>query len=243
MKELLFITDLSNQHFDEFYLSHYTEYFFNEYFDELREEEGIMSILNILSEEGKCERWLDIGAGSNSLLWAIALKEVKTIECCDIRIEAFKPAYDFLTAGKLPQCYLDVLKKFNKNTRDFICLQEKIAYYHVFDAFKTWPDKMERSYDLITEFGTFGQVNTPTEFINSVSYANAHLANKGKLIGANWIRQKGNHWLYGQNNDFVNEQLVNISASENNLRVTYLKKFFLDDELYKYVLVFVLSKK
>lgn len=236
----LYITDFDGFQVDKELYDYHKDYFERYYNESFEPNKGTETILELLSNEGGGNNWLDLGAGSTTLFWSIPMKPINNVECNDITIEALKVLNDFVVSDDVPKCYEDVLKFFEKTEEQ---LSRKINYYHVFNVFEEWPKQIKKKYDLITEFGTFGQARSEKEFIDSFVFAEKHLIKRGKLIGANWIRKKGSQWKYGIDNDFVSIGLIKKASRKSEMKLEFIKECpIINDKFYNSVIVFMLKK-
>jgi len=241
MNNTLYITDFEKYNIDNSLLSYYESYFKKFYYHSFEKNKGTEIILDLMSDVGSCEKWLDLGAGSTTIFWSIPMNQVGTIECNDIAFEALKVLSDFSESDFIPKCYEDISLLYNKDKCE---IKRKIGCYHIFNVFQKWPEELHSDYDLITEFGTFGQAKSEDEFIKSVHYASLHLISGGKLVGANWVRKRGYQWKYGADNDFLKTEIIEKAASENKMKIQFLDNYkIINDELYESVLIFMLIKK
>lgn len=156
------------------------------YGDTFRFGQGTEHILDLLSQIPPVRSWTDVGAGSESLLWATAL-DVDHLIAVDADSDRLTTLTEFARAGRprgVHQVALALrghdLGHFTERCRSLTstlttdCLQPGPLPTRVFGA------------DLLTQFGLLGLCRHTRHFIDAFTRLHTHLPENGLAAGANW---------------------------------------------------------
>ncbi len=227
--------DLNSKHYD-----FQKEYFERYYSDSFKLNQGTDIILETINTFCPGGRWLDIGSGSATLFWSLMTKNIQSISCSDISIEALKILYDFANfATELPQCYRDVINLYGLDDNIFEINKQKIKEYLVFDSLHEWPKQIYRyPYDFITEFGVFGLSRHHKQFRECFKYLKEALSVAGVAVGANWVLSK----LYSQqrhhDNSYINcTEIIHACNEAELILLRCVEVQILNDPNYERVII------
>lgn len=222
------------------YFRHYLKKYFNEKFIYGLGTEEILSVIKKYDPEGI---WLDVGSGTSTLFWALALTRIQSISCSDKYPEALKVLSEFIDSGRTPACYIEALNMLGKTKNHLKDLRNRFDSFYVFDAFGTWPDDLAfTDYDMISEFGTFGLAPNEDVFINCFAEPTRHLKKGGFFIGANWTRNPITTEKDGFDNSYLNANIVAVASKKYKLKIRELEMINIPDPEYCSVIIFVLQK-
>lgn len=178
---------------------------------------GTERILDLLSRS-RGGRWLDLGAGTSTLFWALATTGVTEIVCGDITLEALAVLDAFVRSARLPPCYADVMAMYRKGSSDLGRLRALDWRYWVFDALQDWPLQVAAErFDMVTAFGLFGIAGTAEAYRRCFVRAARHLSPGGSLIGADWIRRPERAAESGRDYAFIGQPVIAQAAPEAGL--------------------------
>jgi hypothetical protein len=162
-----------------------------EYWDRYYNEDflfglGTEDILKTLLDVPAAKTWLDLGAGSESLLWSIPLQAGRLIAAdADPQRLALLRAY--AAAGQPRGAYRTVLELCGRSPAQFPRRCHALAATVAADCLTSKPLPFKAaSADLITQFGLLGLAAGATRFLDCWQHAHAVLADGGWCAGANW---------------------------------------------------------
>jgi hypothetical protein len=162
-----------------------------EYWDRYYGEEfiaglGTEDILAALTTVPPRRTWLDLGAGSESLLWSIPLQAERLIavDLDPARLRILRAC----AATQQPRgAYRTVLDLCGRAEADFAIRCRSLAATLAADCLSSEPlPFMPASIDLVTQFGLLGLTTSPSQFLACWTRAHAPLASGGWCAGANW---------------------------------------------------------
>lgn len=207
-------------------LRHYFQSYLDQYFNErFMTGMGAEDILDALDAVPRAGRWLDVGAGTSTLLWSIPLKGIESVHCCDLVPEALAVLEDFVRGESIPRCYSDVLAMYGRDKRDLRDRRDRIEEFLIFDAHRPWPPEMKaRRYELVTAIGNFGLCSTPEAYAACFRHLLPHLAEGGRVVGTDWIRSADFIAKEGHDNTYLGEDLTRAAAREAGLTVNICRK-------------------
>lgn len=170
----------------------YLDTYYNEAFIYGMGTEDIISALRLIPPVGT---WLDLGAGSESLFWSIALsaRTLLAVDADPQRLDLLKE----LAAHSEPRgAYRTVLEMCGRTTADFAERQTRLTTARA-DCLTgeplVLPPAPQDGFDLVTQFGLFGLTPDPERFRSCWAHAHAWLKVSGWSAGANWIAAPGHH--------------------------------------------------
>lgn len=234
------LRSLSSEHLDESRVAYFESYL-DEYFSgEFRTGQGTEHILGFLAKYGAGGRWLDIGAGTTTLFWALPLDRVETIVAADIVPEALVVLREFCKRKDPPACYRQVMNIFNKDHEHFSRMCESLTDYYAFDIFQDWPADVAKAgpFDMVTAFGVLGLGGSPETYKRCVENLSSRLARDGVFIGANWVRSRELNDRDPVETAYIDQGFIELVLDENGLELLELKEEKITgDPLYQSVLL------
>lgn len=206
--------------------------------------QGTEAILDQLSRLGTHGRWLDLGAGTTTLLWSIPLMEIHSIDCCDLVVEALAVLARFGASEDVPPCYADVLHAHGRTPEHLHAMRRKLRRFLVFDGLSAWPEELASDrFDLITAFGVLSTAPDPEAYSTALEAAAAHLAPGGRAIGADWLRSVAFAESDEHDNSYLGRAQVLTAARRAGLRpLECSRQPIVDDPHYDAVLCWALEK-
>ena len=224
---------------DQAKVNFYSSYLHSNYYDQIREDQGLREIIKILREYGAGPKWLDVGAGPLTLFWSIPLKNIDSVYVNDLHPEALYVSNKFKKNDDIPKCYSELLTLCDKTQ---IHCRKLMWNWHVFDALSHWPTFTKGKFDLITQMGCFGLAKDRGNFVDSVGQALRSLKEGGCLIGANWKRSSKLVSKNGIDNSFLSQNLIDEAAKvhKSHLKVCKIVPI-VGDPSYDFVIIWVIS--
>lgn len=147
---------------------------------------GTEHILTALQQSSAARTWLDLGSGSESVLWSIALDAQRLI-AVDLDPHRLNLLRDYAAAGKPRGAYQTVLDLCGRSRRDFAQRCGSLAATVIADCLTGRPLPLrDGCADLVTQFGLLGLASGPDQFLASWMTCHAPLAASGWAAGANW---------------------------------------------------------
>jgi hypothetical protein len=163
----------------------------HEYWDRYYGEEfiaglGTENILAALGQVPPQRTWLDLGSGSESLLWSIPLQANHLI-AVDLAPERLAILRAYAAAEQPRAAYRTVLELCGRTQADFTTRCRSLAATLAADCLSSTPLPFKpASVDLVTQFGLLGLTTGPGQFLACWKRAHAPLAVGGWCAGANW---------------------------------------------------------
>lgn len=238
------IGDFSGLRLDPDRLKYFETYLRLYYYDRFIPGQGAEAILEQLHRFGPRGRWLDLGAGTTTLLWSIPLTEVSSIDCCDIVVEALAVLARFAESPDVPPCYADVLSAHGKTSEHLRAMRRKLRRFLVFDGLSPWPKLLAAErFDLITVFGVLSIAPDRQAYARGLEEVAAHLAPGGRAIGADWVRKAVYIESDSHDNSYLERSQVVAAARQAGLRaLACCREPIADDPHYDAVLCWTLEK-
>lgn len=228
---------------DQTKLSNYKSYFENNFNSHFEYNLGTEIILNHIASVKTANNWIDLGAGASTLFWALPLKTVNNIYCNEVTIE---PLYllnrEILNKKELPVCYYDVLNIYDCTPLHVDYLKSKMINFHIFDIMSEWSIN-QVSFDLITQFGTFGLSKDKEMYLKCMNNAYVNLSVGGQMIGANWILKKSYAEERGIDNRYLDTSIIETFAKDEKYVVIDNQVVNIADNNYEGVLIWHLKKR
>lgn len=224
-------------------LSYYENYFRDNFNSHFEYNVGTDIILNHIADLGDICNWIDLGAGASTLFWALPLHKVDNIYCNEVAVEPFSILdREILRKNELPNCYLDVLEMFKFDLSHVDYLKSKMKNFHIFDAMKKWSvDSI--SFDLITQFGTFGLSKDIDAYIRCMDYAFDNLCVGGQMVGANWIFKRDYSIERNIDNHYLNSDIIERFSMSQECTIIENQLINIIDPNYDGILIWKLKKK
>jgi hypothetical protein len=170
-------------------VDYWEQYYLNEFIFGL----GTEHILAALQQVPPTRTWIDLGAGSESLLWSIAL-DTHRLVAVDYDEQRLRILCAYADARQPRGAYRTALALCGRVPDDFTARCERLADTLVADCL-TGPSLPLRPgcAGLLTQFGLFGLTPDPGHFIRAWTTCHESLAPGGWAAGANWtaLRQPG----------------------------------------------------
>jgi hypothetical protein len=230
---------------DAYRLRYFHTYRTRYFFDRFVAGQGTEAILDLLARVPAPRNWLDLGAGTTTLFWAIPLKGAHSIDCCDLSPEALSLLSDFVASDEIPPCYREVLAMFGRDAGHLAEMRRHFRNFFVMDAMSAWPSGLlDSSYDLISAIGLFALSASPQDYRDAIRNVASHVANGGHLLGADWIRSAFFVEREGHDNSYVESSLLAQAAHETGLTlVTSTDCAIEGDPLYSRLIVWLLRRQ
>ncbi|HEU5217612.1 MAG TPA: hypothetical protein VFU23_03085 [Gemmatimonadales bacterium] len=235
------IDDFHQLRLDPAKLEYHSRYFKTNYYDELRHGQGTEQILRMIWRHGgPSSRWMDLGAGTSTLFWAIPLSGVSSISCSEVSPEPLAVLRSFSESDEVPACYQQALEMFGRSPAHLAEMKRKLRRYYVFDALSPW--HLEERFDLITQLGLFGLAPSAEGYVRALRFACRHLGTGGRIIGANWIVSRPAVERGAVDNSFVTTELVQGAAVACKLRILHCERAaVMNDPDYEAVVMWALE--
>lgn len=154
---------------------------------------GTEHILAALQQVPPTGTWLDVGAGSESLLWSIAL-ETRRLVAVDYDEQRLRILRAYADARHPRGAYQTVLALCDRTPGDFAMRCESLSATLAADCLNgSFLPLRSASVDLVTQFGLLGLTTSPGHFTGAWGACHEPLAVSGWAAGANWTaaRQPG----------------------------------------------------
>jgi hypothetical protein len=205
---------------------------------------GTEDILENIYRAGEVGRWLDLGAGTSSLLWSIPMRGIASVACCDLVPEALAVLDDFVKGDEIPRCYADVMEMYGVSERDLRAKRGLFGRYLVFDTFQPWPAALGgETFDFMTAVGNFGLSPTADGYKACFTKLSAHLAPAGTVVGADWTRSRAFIEEEGHDNSYVCPDLTREAAARAGFAVNFCEaRTIKDDPLYDSIVVWSVTR-
>lgn len=205
---------------------------------------GTEDVLACIEESAPIGDWLDLGAGTTSLLWAIPMTGLRSVTCCDLVPEALSVLDDLVRSEAVPRLLADVLAMYDLDEDTLRRKRGMFARYLIFDALQPWPPQLSAAtFDFITAVGIFGLAPTPAEYKQCFRYMAPHLAEGGAVVGADWVRSRAFIEEEGHDNSYVGEAMLREAAAEAGLTVKACRpRALAGDPLYDAIVVWSLGR-
>jgi hypothetical protein len=147
---------------------------------------GTEHILATLQQLPPAQTWLDLGSGSESLLWSIAL-DARRLIAVDLDHHRLNLLRDYAAARTPRGAYQTVLDLCGLGQSDFAQRCGSLAVTVIADCLIGRPLPLQAGCaDLITQFGLLGLASGPDQFRASWAACHHPLTAGGWVAGANW---------------------------------------------------------
>lgn len=136
---------------------------------------------------------LDLGCGTGLYFWASFIPSLRHLDGIDLYQEFINEADRVVNMDQVPEGYKLAHNYIGEPfvADDFKRLKAVRGAILVGDFRKPFPEPISSTqYDLITEFGSIGEVATNTEFIDVVKRSAALLRTGGAMMFANFLEHK-----------------------------------------------------
>jgi hypothetical protein len=147
---------------------------------------GTEDILTALIDIPPTGTWLDLGAGSESLLWSIPLQADQLI-AVDLDPQRLVLLRRYAASGQPRGAYETVLKLCRRSPADFATRCGRLTATVVADCLTGQPVPFrDGSVSMVTQFGLFGLTASHRDFLTCWNSAHQPLCSGGWCAGANW---------------------------------------------------------
>lgn len=141
----------------------------------------------------KSEYVLDLGFGTSVWFWASFLPSLKRIDGFDLYQQALDEAERIINLDEIPEGY-KIAHNFIEDhfsLEDWKRLKTAKGNLVIQDYRQPWPKTItQNKYDLITEYGGIGEVDSNQEFINIIKQSSKVLKPKGHMMFVNFLEKK-----------------------------------------------------
>jgi SAM-dependent methyltransferase len=198
------------------------EYWERYYSGQFRFGLGTEDILAVLGLIPPVDLWTDLGCGSESMLWAIALRARRLI-AVDIDQRRLKILRQFARSGQPREVHATALQLCDRTgPYDFRMRCRSLAALVRADCLaEDLPASsglISRSVALVTQFGLLGLCRDDSHFTTCFRTAHRLLAPGGWAVGANWLAHDASGRVE------LTEQLYRETARQTGLRLLLLKR-------------------
>lgn len=147
---------------------------------------GTEHILTALQRLPPAGTWLDLGSGSESLLWSIAL-DARRLTAIDLDPHRLDLLRGYAATCEPRGAYQTVLDLCGRNRRDFTQRCGQLAATVIADCLTGSPLPLRAGcVDMVTQFGLVGLTSGPGQFLASWAACHDPLATGCWAAGANW---------------------------------------------------------
>lgn len=148
---------------------------------------GTESILAALQTVPPVATWVDLGAGSESLLWSIPLA-AEHLVAVDLDAERLARLRAYAAVPEPRPAYRTVLQMCGRTKDDFTARCRSLAATLRADCLNGRLPIADGSVDLVTQFGLLGLAVDPGAFLAGWRAVHRPLAaGGGRCVGANWV--------------------------------------------------------
>jgi len=195
-----------------------------EYWDRYYGEEfiaglGTEDILAVLGRVPSRRTWLDLGAGSESLLWSIPL-QAEHLVAVDLDPRRLAILRSYVAAEQPRAAYRTVLELSDRTQADFTTRCRSLAATLAADCLSgTTLPFAPAGVDLVTQFGLLGLATNPDQFLACWKHAHAPLATGGWCAGANW-----NAGAPGQNRVQLTQKLYTEAFAASGMALSLITR-------------------
>lgn len=203
------------------------EYWQRYYAEQFRFGLGTEDILAALMQIPPIDSWADLGSGSESLLWAIALR-ARQLVAVDVDPKRLEILRQFTVAGRPRGGHTTALRLCGRTEpNDFLVRCRSLAALIRADCLAgplpADPHLTPGSFDLITQFGLLGLARNTGHFTTCFTSIHRLLAPGGWIAGANWVAR------HPQGRVELTEQLYRTAATSAGVQLLLLKRIPIAD--------------
>jgi hypothetical protein len=153
---------------------------------------GTEDILAGLRELPPTPSWLDLGAGSESLLWSIGLRP-SALTAADVDPDRLDRLRAYAANGRPRGAYETALRLCGRSDDDWAVRCAALIDTRVADCLTGGPLPFDPgTFDLVTQFGLFGLCRDPDHFLACWNAATDLISPGGWFAGANWVTTDAN---------------------------------------------------
>jgi hypothetical protein len=167
------------------------QYWQRYYAEQFRAGLGTEDILAALMQIPPVDTWADLGCGSESMLWAIALR-ARQLVAIDIDEQRLQILRQFTAAGRPRGVHTTALRLCGRTDPDDFPLRcRSVAALIRADCLAgplpAGPHLAPGSFELVTQFGLLGLCRNAEHFTTCFSAIHRLLTPGGWTAGANWV--------------------------------------------------------
>jgi len=198
------------------------EYWRSFYAEQFRFGLGTEDILTALTQIPAVNSWVDLGSGSESLLWAIALR-AKRLVAVDTDPDRLAILRHFAAAERPRGIHTTALAMYGR-TEPGAFADRCRSLTHALQAdclgpeLPTDPHLRPSSFELVTQFGLLGLCRDRDHFITAFTRLHRLAVPGGWVAGANWVA----HSPDGRVN--LNAELYRAAADRAGVQLLYLRR-------------------
>ena len=198
------------------------EYWRRYYAEQFRFGLGTEDVLAALMQVPPVDSWADLGCGSESMLWAIALR-ARRLVAVDVDEQRLEILRQFTAAGLPRGVHTTALRLCGRaDPSDFLVRCRSLAALVRADCLAgplpADPHLAPGSFDLVTQFGLLGLCRNADHFATSFATIHRLLAPGGWTTGANWVAR------HPCGRVELTEQLYRIAATRAGVHLLLLNR-------------------
>jgi hypothetical protein len=199
------------------------EYWQRYYADQFHYGLGTEDILATLMQVPPVDNWVDLGAGSESMLWAIGLR-ARRLVAVDVNPHRLEILRQFTTSGQPRGTHTTALQLCGRtHPDDFTARCRSLtALVHtdcLAGPLPHDPHLTPGSFDLVTQFGLLGLCRDANHFTTTFTHLHRLAAPGGWVAGANWGTRNPRGRVE------LTEQLYQDVAARAGVRLLLLHRF------------------
>lgn len=141
----------------------------------------------------RAETVLDLGFGTGIWFWASFLSSLKRIDGFDIYQQALEEADKVLNLSEVPEGFVAAHEYIGEKytTEDFKKLKIARGNLLIQDYLAPWPESIANTqYDLVTEYGGIGEVETNQQFKDIIKKSTQVLKPGGSMMFINFLERE-----------------------------------------------------
>lgn len=208
--------------------------YWNTYYgDTFRFGQATEHILDLLGQVPPVRTWTDLGAGSESLLWATAL-DARHLTAVDIDHARLATLTEFARAGRPRGIHQVALALCGRDPEHFTDRCRSLTSTLVADCLS--PDQIPPTVlgtDLLTQFGLLGLCRDTRHFTDAFVRLHAHLPENGWAAGANWVAADPTGRVH------LTHQIYRHAAHRAGLRLLHLDRIPSTDEQFPFAWIYL----
>jgi len=213
------------------------EYWQHYYAEQFHAGLGTENILAALMQIPPVNTWADLGCGSESMLWAIALR-ARRLVAVDIDEQRLQILRQFTAAERPRGVHTTVLRLCGRTDPDaFLTRCRSLAALIRADCLAgplpTDPHLAPGSFELVTQFGLLGLCRNAEHFTTCFSAFHRLLAPGGWTAGANWVTR------HPRGRVALTEQLYRVAATRAGAHLLLLNQIKSADPDFPTVWIYV----
>lgn len=197
------------------------EYWRRYYADQFRFGLGTEDILAALMQIPPVDSWADLGCGSESMLWAIALR-ARRLVAVDVDLQRLEILRQFADSGRPRGMHTTALRlcgrtdpdDFGTRCRSLVAVVRADCLTGPLPAD---PHLAPGSYTLLTQFGLLGLCRDAERFTTNFTQLHRLLAPGGWTAGANWVARESHGRVE------LTERLYQDAATRAGVKLLLLK--------------------